>query len=43
MLISSLSFACSKEPESMKVMASKRDLKDKFEKLMDKAIDELFK
>jgi transcriptional regulator with XRE-family HTH domain len=31
------------EPESMKVMASKKDLKIRFEKLMDKAIDELFK
>jgi transcriptional regulator with XRE-family HTH domain len=31
------------EPESVKVMASKRELKTKFEKLMDKAIDELFR
>ena len=31
------------EPESMKLMASKRELKNKFEKLMDKAIDELFR
>jgi transcriptional regulator with XRE-family HTH domain len=31
------------EPESMKIMASKRDLKTRFEKLMSKAIDELFK
>jgi len=33
----------SEEPESMKVMASKKELKNKFEKLMGKAIDELFK
>ena len=33
----------SEDPEPMKVMASKRELKNKFEKLMDKAIDELFK
>jgi transcriptional regulator with XRE-family HTH domain len=31
------------EPESMKVMASKKELKTRFEKIMDKAIDELFK
>jgi transcriptional regulator with XRE-family HTH domain len=31
------------EPESMKVMASKRDMKTKLGKLMDKAIDELFR
>jgi transcriptional regulator with XRE-family HTH domain len=31
------------EPESMKLMTSKRDLKARFEKLMGKAIDELFK
>jgi transcriptional regulator with XRE-family HTH domain len=31
------------EPESMKVMASKQELKVKFGKLMDKAIDELFR
>jgi transcriptional regulator with XRE-family HTH domain len=31
------------EPESMKRMTSKRDLKVKFEKLMVKAIDEIFK
>jgi transcriptional regulator with XRE-family HTH domain len=31
------------EPESMKVMSSKRELKTKFENLMVKAIDELFK
>jgi transcriptional regulator with XRE-family HTH domain len=31
------------EPESMKVMASKSDMKTKFGKLMDKAIDELFR
>ena len=31
------------EPESMKVMASKKELKGKFEKLMYKAIDELFR
>jgi len=31
------------EPESMKKMASKNELKAKLEKLMDKAIDELFK
>ena len=30
------------EPQSMKVMASKRELKAKFGELMDKAIDELF-
>jgi transcriptional regulator with XRE-family HTH domain len=31
------------EPESMKVMASKRELKVKFEGLIGKAIDELFR
>jgi transcriptional regulator with XRE-family HTH domain len=31
------------EPESMKKMASKKELKSKFGKLMDKAIDELFR
>jgi transcriptional regulator with XRE-family HTH domain len=31
------------EPESMKVMATKRELKTRFEKLIDKAIDELFR
>jgi transcriptional regulator with XRE-family HTH domain len=31
------------EPESMKVMASKKELKSRFEKLMGKAVDELFK
>ena len=31
------------EPESMKVMASKQELKAKFEKLMGKAIDEIFR
>jgi transcriptional regulator with XRE-family HTH domain len=31
------------EPESMKVMATKKELKTRFEKLMDKAIDEIFK
>jgi transcriptional regulator with XRE-family HTH domain len=31
------------EPESMKIMASKRELKTRLEKLMNKAIDELFK
>jgi transcriptional regulator with XRE-family HTH domain len=31
------------EPESMKVMASKKELKTRFEKLMGKAIDELFR
>jgi transcriptional regulator with XRE-family HTH domain len=31
------------EPESMKVMASKKELKTKLERLMGKAIDELFK
>ena len=31
------------EPESMKVLASKKDMKTKLGKLMDKAIDELFK
>jgi transcriptional regulator with XRE-family HTH domain len=30
------------EPESMKIMASKRELKTRFEKLMSTAIDELF-
>ena len=30
------------EPESMKVMASKKELKVKFGELMSKAIDELF-
>jgi len=30
------------EPESMKVMAAKKDLKARFEGLMSKAIDELF-
>jgi transcriptional regulator with XRE-family HTH domain len=30
------------EPESMKTMASKRELKIRFEELMRKAIDELF-
>ena len=30
------------EPQSMKVMASKKELKAKFGELMDKAIDELF-
>ena len=32
----------SEEPESMKVMASKKELKSRFEKIMVKAIDELF-
>jgi transcriptional regulator with XRE-family HTH domain len=31
------------DPESLKVMASKKELKDRFGKLMDKAIDELFR
>jgi transcriptional regulator with XRE-family HTH domain len=31
------------EPESMKIMSSKRELKTKFGKLIDKAVDELFK
>jgi transcriptional regulator with XRE-family HTH domain len=31
------------EPESMKVMASQKELKTRFAKLMDKAIDELFR
>jgi transcriptional regulator with XRE-family HTH domain len=31
------------EPESMKVMASQKELKTKLEKLMGKAIDELFR
>jgi transcriptional regulator with XRE-family HTH domain len=31
------------EPESMKIMASKKELKTRFARLMDKAIDELFK
>jgi len=31
------------EPESMKVMASKKEMKTKFERLMGKAIDELFR
>jgi transcriptional regulator with XRE-family HTH domain len=31
------------EPESMKVMTAKKELKTRFEKLMDKAIDELFR
>jgi transcriptional regulator with XRE-family HTH domain len=31
------------EPESMKMMAARRDLKARLEKLMGKAIDELFK
>jgi transcriptional regulator with XRE-family HTH domain len=31
------------EPESMKVMASKKELKIRFEKLMDRAINELFR
>jgi transcriptional regulator with XRE-family HTH domain len=31
------------EPESMKVMASKKEFKNKLGKLMDKAIDELFR
>jgi transcriptional regulator with XRE-family HTH domain len=31
------------EPESMKVLVSKRDLKTRFETLMAKAIDELFR
>jgi len=31
------------EPESMKVMASKQELKAKFEKLMGKVIDEIFR
>jgi transcriptional regulator with XRE-family HTH domain len=31
------------EPQTMKVMASKKELKGKFEKLIGKAIDELFK
>jgi transcriptional regulator with XRE-family HTH domain len=31
------------EPESMKVMASKKELKTRFEKLIVKAIDEIFK
>jgi len=31
------------EPQSMKAMASKKELKAKFGKLMDKAIDELFR
>jgi len=31
------------EPQSIKVMASKMELKAKFEKLMGKAIDEIFR
>jgi transcriptional regulator with XRE-family HTH domain len=31
------------EPASMKVMASKKELKTKFVRLMDKVIDELFR
>jgi transcriptional regulator with XRE-family HTH domain len=31
------------EPQSMKAMASKQELKDKLERLMGKAIDEHFK
>jgi hypothetical protein len=31
------------EPESMKVMTSKGELKIRFERLMDKTIDELFR
>ena len=31
------------EPESMKVMASKKELRTRFARLMDKAIDELFR
>jgi hypothetical protein len=31
------------DPESLKVMASKKELKDRFGKLIDKAIDELFR
>jgi transcriptional regulator with XRE-family HTH domain len=31
------------DPESMKVMASKKELKTKFERLIEKAIDELFR
>jgi transcriptional regulator with XRE-family HTH domain len=31
------------EPESMKVMASKKELKTRFEKLMNRALDELFR
>ena len=33
----------SEEPESMKVMASKKEMKKKFEKVMDKAIDDFFR
>ena len=33
----------SEEPESLKTMASKKELKSKLEKLVGKAIDELFK
>jgi transcriptional regulator with XRE-family HTH domain len=31
------------EPESMKVMASKKELKTRFQKAMSRAIDEIFK
>jgi transcriptional regulator with XRE-family HTH domain len=31
------------EPESMKIMASKKEFKTRFARLMDKAIDELFR
>jgi len=31
------------EPESMKIMASKKELKNRLARLMDKAIDELFR
>jgi vacuolar-type H+-ATPase subunit E/Vma4 len=31
------------EPESLKVMAAKKELKTRFEKLMGKAIDEILK
>ena len=31
------------EPESMKVMATKKELKTRFENLINKAIDELFR
>jgi transcriptional regulator with XRE-family HTH domain len=31
------------EPESMKIMASKEELKARFEEIMNEAIDELFK
>ncbi|MDR2735100.1 MAG: helix-turn-helix transcriptional regulator [Spirochaetota bacterium] len=33
----------SDEPESMKVMISKKELKKKFEKILDKAIEDFFR